>query len=120
MTGFGTYHTGTISCEAQWGARLIAKEVAMGLNGLVHNRQSASGAKAHDLVKRMQERNVLHEACEAARKARLPDNGSDISPHILYQDDDIVVIGSPQGSFGYLYVSALLHPNQDELQEIFS
>lgn len=112
---YGTYHANDITGDARWGARLIANELAYeGGTGLVSNRQGASGDEAHRLVGLMQERNVLRTATAKARELGLHHDGSNDEAHTLYEDEDIIVIGSAQGSHGYLYVSAILNPTVRE------
>jgi hypothetical protein len=70
-----------------WGARLIYP------NDLVHDRQDLVGPDADDL------------------KAWL--NGGPLDPTkdvtvTLFEDEDGIIVGNPQGSYGYLYVAAWL------------
>ena len=113
---YGTYHADKFEADARWGARLIHREVNDGLTGLVGDRQSGFGDRAHDLVGLMAKHNVLGQATGHARSLRL--QGNDDSVHTLFDetfdDDHVVVLGSPQGSYGYLYVTALLNPREEE------
>jgi len=95
-----------------WGARCIYSEVMDGGQGVVYDRQDAFGPK--DLFE-----SLLSPAIDAwftgvRRRFQRWDSGSDeiYSDDTIQQHDGrfyrIIIHGSPQRSYGYLYVTALL------------
>jgi len=91
--------------EASWGARLIYSEVAAGSSGVVWDRQTPAGEP--ETVQLLFP--VIDRALEEFRK---PENkyalSSDQSGHLCWRDGRVLVVMSPQGSYGYLYITAVL------------
>lgn len=91
--------------EASWGARLIYSEVAAGSSGVVYDRQTPDGdpERVRDLFP------VIDAALAEFRK---PENlyrlTSDQSGHLCWREGRALVVMSPQGSYGYLYITAVL------------
>lgn len=93
--------------DAQWGARLIYKEVTDGGSGVVWDRQTPDGD--HELVESLFP--VVDRAIKEFRehKYELP---GDSRGHLCYREGQRLVVMSPQQSYGYLYITALLEkPN---------
>ena len=99
-----------------WGARCIFSEFTAGGQGVVWDRQDAFGPK--DLFEA-----ILSPCIDSwFKKARLAlqswDSGSDkiIAEDLLLERDGewyrVLIKGSPQCSFGYLYVTALLSKHE--------
>jgi hypothetical protein len=92
--------------RAAWGARLIAPA------DLVHDRQSFGGDEELHVALRdwlnggAGQISALAQALDAARGMRW--DGRDEAVYVLHADDRGVVLGSPQGSHGYVYVAAWL------------
>jgi hypothetical protein len=97
--------------EASWGARLIYKEVADGYGGVVWDRQTPEGNP--ETVQLLFP--VIDRALEEFRK---PENlytlDSGQSGHLCWRDGRVLVVMSPQGSYGYLYVTAVLEKEGHE------
>lgn len=90
---------------AAYGGRLILAEVLDGGRGTVPDRQAAIGDDAE--VRRtfpVIDRWLDLVRAEAARDYAF--NGRDDS--IELREGNVIVIGSPQGSYGYLYVTAVV------------
>lgn len=89
--------------DAKWGARLIYKEVTDGFSGVLWDRQTPDGDP--DLVKSLFP--VLETALAMFRlqKYELP---GDSRGHLCYREGQRLVVMSPQQSYGYLYVTAVL------------
>lgn len=95
--------------DGGWGARLIYREVEEGSGGIVWNRQDAVGDK--DKIEKL-----LFPAYERAMVAirsvlggwLYGFRGESERGHILWRDGLSVIVASPQQSYGYLYVTALL------------
>ena len=104
--------------EAQWGARLIYSEVVETPKGkgtpVVWDRQTPDGDP--ESVQLLFP--VIDRAIDEFRdnKWSLP---SDSRGHLCWRDGRTLVVMSPQGSYGYLYVTALLekpdHMGETEL-----
>jgi hypothetical protein len=102
--------------EASWGARLIYHEVVEGFGGVVYDRQTPDGEpeKVRTLFP------VVDRALEEFRK---PENmyalDSSQSGHLAWRDGRVLVVMSPQGSYGYLYITAVLeregHEGESEI-----
>lgn len=106
--GYGTYHVQDADqYPAAWGARLIFNEVMGGMTGLVWDRQDAIGGdEEKKTLLGLLNGGVMDKALAEARKLGM--YPGDDARFVLYDDVDVQVIGSPQGSYGYLYVTALL------------
>jgi len=89
--------------DARWGARLIYSEVAAGSSGVVYNRQAPQGEK--ELVESLFP--VVDRALDEFRKVKYELDSSQ-SGHLVWRENQRVVVLSPQGSYGYLYITALL------------
>lgn len=97
--------------KAAWGARAIISQD--GMVDLLHDRQGADGEEP--LVKKtMDWLNGPSKPIKAARElaSSLLTNyemtTKDETGYILYQDREGAIIASPNGSCGYLYISAYL------------
>jgi hypothetical protein len=89
--------------EASWGARLIYSEVVAGSSGVVWDRQTPDGEA--DAVRLLFP--VIERATEEFRK-RDYDLPPDSRGRLCWRDGRVLVVMSPQGSYGYLYVTAVL------------
>jgi len=92
--------------QAAWGARAIYSPGAARPLDLVWDRQSVgSGSlKSMDHLLSLLNGGILNTVQEVTRGG---DPGSQ-EVAILYEDDEVRVVGSPQGSHGYYYVTAWL------------
>jgi hypothetical protein len=102
--------------EASWGARLIYSEVvgSTGRTPVVWDRQTPAGEEA--AVRSMFP--VIDRAIDEFRKVKY-EMSSD-SPHRLaWREGRVLVVMSPQASYGYLYITAVLeregHEGETEL-----
>lgn len=101
--------------EASWGARLIYNEVTSGQAGkgfaVVWDRQTPNGEP--DTVRSLFP--VLERAVDEFRK---PENMYELdggqSGHLCWREGRILVVMSPQGSYGYLYITAVLEKEGHE------
>jgi len=89
--------------EASWGARLIYSEVTQGSSGVVWDRQTPAGEP--ETVQLLFP--VIDRALEEFRKVKY-ELSSDQSGHLCWRDGRVLVVLSPQGSYGYLYITAVL------------
>jgi hypothetical protein len=99
--------------DAQWGARLIYSEVVPsvgldgttypGSSGVVWDRQTPDGDPT--LVESLFP--VVERAMEEFRKVHY-ELSSDSSGRLCWREGQRLVVMSPQGSYGYLYVTAVL------------
>ena len=104
--------------DATWGARLIYSEVTGGSSGVVYNRQTPDGDP--DAVS-----SLFPIVDRALAEFRKPENmyrlDSAQSGHLVWREGLRVVVMSPQGSYGYLYIRALLekpdHEGETEIWE---
>lgn len=99
--------------EASWGARLIYSEVVAGQSGkgfaVVWDRQTPNGEP--ETVKQLFP--VLERAVDEFRKVAWKlDSGQ--SGHLCWREGRILVVMSPQGSYGYLYITAVLEKEGHE------
>lgn len=91
--------------DAAWGARLIYSEVIAGYGGLVWDRQSGSGPDTEETLE-----NFVWPTVDDALKIfrmyeyQLP---SSSTGQLVWRVGRTVVVMSPQGSYGYLYVTAV-------------
>ena len=104
---FSSYHlkVDPMIHEAAWGARLIYQEVVDGGGGVVWDRQDVFGEKSRiedelfPLVDRLTR--IARVACDSYILT------SDSSDRLFLRDGLDVAVISPQGSYGYLYVTAV-------------
>jgi hypothetical protein len=101
---FGTYHHlyDPEQHEAAWSGRLIYREVTEGGAGVVPGRVTVENRDA--LVAAGLDA-VVDEFLARFRASGLTSGSEDAVTH---RDGDWTVVGSPQGSYGYLYVTATL------------
>lgn len=110
--GFGCGHVKrdeTIH-EASWGARLIYSEVieTKGMTPVVWDRQTPTGDE--ESVRLLFP--VIDRAIDEFRKNRyMPGLTGDGRGRLCWRDGRVLVVMSPQGSYGYLYVTAVLERN---------
>ena len=92
--------------EAGYGARLIYDEVKDGGKGVVWDRQSAFGEKEvieQEILPRL---DAFYLVIRQWMKTHFAGSGSDET--IELRDGRVHMVASPQRSFGYLYLSAVL------------
>jgi hypothetical protein len=95
--------------EASWGARLIYSEVVAGSSGVVYDRQTPAGEP--ETVRLLFP--VVDRALEEFRKHKYElDSGQ--SGHLCWREGRVLVVLSPQGSYGYLYITAVLEKEGHE------
>ena len=102
--------------EAGYGARLIYDEVMQGGRGVVYDRQSIFGDQ---MAVEKQILPVLDRAYDRFRKMANESSrwrGSSEHGRFTWREGRVIVVMSPQGSYGYLYVSALLE-HEDHFTE---
>jgi hypothetical protein len=89
--------------EAKWGARLIYNEVTAGSSGVVWDRQTPAGEEFD--VRALFP--VVDKALEVFREHQheLP---NDSRGHLCWKDGRVLVVMSPQQSYGYLYITAVM------------
>lgn len=114
--GFGLGRAVPEGVNCAWGARLIYPD------DLVFNRQDlvGGGDEKAALIKWLNPDGGRGIA-QALANARLFDNKYRIDRAggenvVLHQDDQGVIVGSPNHSHGYLYVAGWLHQGKPELQ----
>lgn len=90
--------------EASWGARLIYSEVIAGSSGVVYDRQTPDGDP--ESVRMLFP--VVEEATRRFREDHRYALGSDSRGRFCWRDGRVLVTMSPQGSYGYLYVTAVM------------
>ena len=96
---------------AVWGARAIFKPSLEQPLDLLPGRQSAQGEDADILIEALNG-GVLDKV---QAKARHKDSTSD-AEFSLYDDALVRVIGSPNGSYGYFYLTAYLKPGVEVIE----
>lgn len=98
---------------AGWGARLIYQEVTAGGTGIVWDRTDTFGEQEDkDKLLGLMNDGVMKQAMNEARRwiaTGEMHSGSDVA-FDLYEGHRIKVVASPQGSYGYLYITAVLLP----------
>jgi hypothetical protein len=93
--------------DAKWGARLIYDEVVRGGGGVVWDRQTPSGEA--ELVESLFPLVNTALAQFRLQQYELPGNSRG---HLCYREGQRLVVMSPQQSYGYLYITAVLEkPN---------
>jgi hypothetical protein len=97
--GFGAVKHIPDGVETAWGARWIWP------NDLVWDRQDLRGPNK-DALKDWLNAGALNAARSAARLNDLHQDEDRMA--VLFEDEDGIVVGNPQGSYGYLYVAAWL------------
>ena len=105
--GYGSYHNpyDPEKHVAFWGSRRIFAEVRDGSNGLVSDRQSVIGDV--DEVNKVVAP-VVRQWIEEVREQMRRDLSPSSQDVVTLVEGPVTVVGSPQGSHGYLYVSATL------------
>lgn len=95
--------------EVSWGARLIYAEVAGGSSGVVWDRQTPNGDP--NTVQTLFP--VIDRAMQEFRQHQheLP---GDSRGHLCWREGRALVVMSPQQSYGYLYVTAVLEKEGHE------
>lgn len=107
MFGFGCGHVKYDEAihDAKWGARLIYAEVTDGYSGVVWDRQTPDGEK--ELVE-----SLFPVVDRAMAEFRKPENmytlTSDSRGRLCWREGPRLVVMSPQSSYGYLYITAVL------------
>jgi hypothetical protein len=94
---------------AAWGARLIYPD------DLVWDRTDAIGEQVHKdkLFALLNERAPQPKDFGPILSRNGIDSGSNVSI-ALYEDDEVLLMGSPQSSYGYFYVTGVLKVPKDE------
>lgn len=96
-----------------WGARWIFP------NDMLFDRQDLTGPDIAHLKQWLNSGAIAKArsaAALAAKRFRIsPDSSVSV---ILYKDAGGVIVGSPNSSYGYLYVAAWLHNNEPNLQPV--
>jgi hypothetical protein len=127
---YHTYHVDETQYPAAWGARLIHREVKDGGSGIVPDRQDLIGddasrerlkillngnaveVKVRDPKDRRRKitvtkrDGVLQQALDTIRDAWLRENSDEA--FLAYDDGTVRVVASPQASYGYIYITAVL------------
>jgi hypothetical protein len=99
-----------------WGARCIFDEFMAGGQGVVWDRQDAFGPK--DLFDAVLSPSIDSWFNKARKQLDRWDSGADkiITDDLLLEHGDewyrVLIKGSPQSSYGYLYVTALLSKHE--------
>ncbi len=89
---------------AAFGARLIFSEVMEGGRGLVSSRRAYVGEPGHsDDIGR-----GFEGLLERVRSLRLSENSRDV---VSFNDGNVFASGTPNGSYGYLYVTVWVTPS---------
>lgn len=89
--------------KAIWGARAIFKPRDKRPLDLLGDRQSVHGAAADELVALLNG-GILDALQEWARWR----DGTSSEEFVMYEDDQVRVVGSARGSYGYYYVTGWL------------
>ncbi len=102
-----------MNAEAAWGARAIWERQGYDLAtlGFVGNRQSATGTE--EARGRLQAfldgaMRPLREAFAQAQREGWSQSSADV--RTLVETEDGVIVGTPNGSYGYVYLAAWLKP----------
>lgn len=105
--GFHCYHLKPEDKHiAGWGARLLYDEVKQGGSGLLWDRQSGFG---EERLIELEIWPVLTKFMSMVREWMLHNySGSSSNDPLTLTDGKVTITGSPQGSYGYYYVTALL------------
>lgn len=112
VPNYGTYtdrtYGGRMEAKAVFGARLIAP------SDLLHDRQDLVFKTEDDkkaLIAWLNGPGYGNGAISKAQKW-LRDNafrmGEDSNSHVLYEDDEGIMVGSRQASYGYVYITGWL------------
>lgn len=102
---FGTYHATDDDLRgkrAVWGARLIAP------NDLVWDRQDlvSDDDEAKEALVHWLNNGAIRDMRRILDQLYL--GGNDNTRHVIIDDERGVIVGSPQGSYGYIYVTGWL------------
>lgn len=89
--------------EASWGARLIYSEVTAGGSGVVYDRQTPAGE-----AETVQILFPLIDRAMAQFREHQYELRGDSRGHLCWREGRALVVMSPQQSYGYLYVTAVL------------
>lgn len=101
--------------DAQWGARLIYSEVTAGGSGVVWDRQTPDGEREN-----VESLFPVVDRALAEFRAHKYELESHSRGHLCWREGQRIVVMSPQGSYGYLYITALLEkPDQQGKTEIW-
>lgn len=98
--------------EAVWGARLIYSEVLGGFSGVVGDRQGGTGddeAFAKLIFPAVDEAMIVIRYLVQNYKLNQEERG-----HAVWRKGRVVVVASPQQSYGYLYITAVLEREDHE------
>ncbi|MFH2072617.1 MAG: hypothetical protein ABIJ75_07200 [Actinomycetota bacterium] len=98
--------------ETLWGARMI---FAADRCQAVHDRVDRVGPNAEALTDYLADVKVIDRINEQIVMQRIRPNSTDTFE--LYSDDRVRVIGSPNGSHGYLYVTAWQHAWWEDIED---
>jgi hypothetical protein len=95
--------------DGTWGARLIYREVELGGSGVVGDRQTPTGEKEAIEVSFP----VIDRALAEFRAVawELP---QDSDGHFMWREGRVLVVFSPQSSYGYLYARAVVEKEGHE------
>lgn len=111
MFSFGSNHITYDEAihDGTWGARLIYREVIDGYSGVVGDRQTPAGDKeAIELAFP-----VIDRALEEFRAVHY-ELGPESDGHFLWREGRVLVVFSPQQSYGYLYARAVVEKEGHE------
>src|SRR5262245_7583104 len=92
--------------KAAWGARFIFPD------DLVYNRQDLIGADTEDGKKLLDWLNGGALGAARAKARTMHVSSAETVEVVLHEDETGIVLGNPQGSYGYLYVVAFLKEGQ--------
>jgi hypothetical protein len=96
---------------AVWGARAIFKPSLEQPLDLLPGRQNAQGADAELLLRGLNSGILDRVQAQARRK-----DPTSEAEFVLYEDPWVRVIGSPNGSYGYFYLTAFLKPGVEVVE----
>jgi hypothetical protein len=119
---YGTYHIDASNYDAAWGARLIYAEVMAGGTGVVWDRTDMTGSQADkDKLLAVLNGGAMKLAMDRLRKdaeVGLMDSRTE-EAFVPYNDGNhdgrVMIVASPQRSYGYLYVTAVLKNKEEEV-----
>lgn len=94
--------------SSAWGARAIFRDGR--IIDIVGDRQDAAGPRKHEIVE------YLNTKVPPIRELQGWLNPAGDDEVVVYEDDDFIVVGSPQSSYGYFYLRAWF--KADELDDI--
>jgi hypothetical protein len=97
--------------SAVWGARAIFKPSLEQPLDLLPGRQSAQGEDAAFLLDALNSGILAEVQAQARRK-----DPTSQAEFVLYDGNRVRVIGSPNGSYGYFYLTAFLKPGVEVIE----